>query len=89
VVVRGGRATVAKLQRHAQRTARAWSLHGRPLLGIPVFAVLEVPVNELLCRRFATFPAIYLSTVGQLGEHGFELLLTRQRPPLHRASSAR
>ena len=80
VVVRGGRDTVGKLQRHAQRTARAWSLYGQPLLGISVFAVLDMSVDELLRRRFATFSTIHLSTSGQLREHGFELLPTGQRP---------
>ena len=80
VVARGGRDTVGKLRRHAQRTARAWSLDGQPLLGISVFAVLDMTVEELLSRRFATFPTIYLPTVGELRDHGFELLATGQRP---------
>jgi hypothetical protein len=37
VVVRGGRDTPDKLRSHVQRTARAWSLDGQPLLGISVF----------------------------------------------------
>jgi hypothetical protein len=52
MVVRGGLDTVDKLHSHAQRTARAWSLDGRPLLGISVFAVLGVSLEELLERRF-------------------------------------
>lgn len=40
IVVREGRDTVEKLRNHSQRTARAWSLDGRPLLGLSVFAVL-------------------------------------------------
>jgi hypothetical protein len=80
VLVRGGRDTPDKLRTHAQRTARAWSLEGRPLLGISVFAVLDMPLDELLSRRFATFRTIHLLTVGRLREHGFELLPTGQRP---------
>jgi hypothetical protein len=79
-VVRGGRDTVEKLHGHAHRTARAWSLDGRPLLGISVFAVLDTSLAELLERRFASFRTIYLPTAGQLGEAGFELLATGQRP---------
>ena len=80
MVVRGGRDTIDKLRGHALRTARAWSLDGQPLLGISVFAVLGMSLDVLLRRRFTSFRAIYLPTVGQLGEHGFELLATGQRP---------
>lgn len=80
VVVRGGRDTPEKLRSHVQRTARAWSLDGQPLLGISVFAVLGEPLDGLLRRRFATFRTIYLLTVGGLADRGFELLATGQRP---------
>ena len=80
VVVRGGRDTPEKLRSHVQRTARAWSLDGQPLLGISVFAVLGEPLDDLLLRRFATFRTIYLPTVGGLADRGFELLPTGQRP---------
>jgi hypothetical protein len=79
-LVRGGRDTIEKLLRHAQRTARAWSLDGHPLLGISVFAVLDMPLDELLSRRFATFPTICLPTAGDLYAHRFELLPTGLRP---------
>ena len=55
LVVRGGRDTPDKLRTHAERTARAWSLDAVPLLGISVFAVLGVPLDDLLRRRLATF----------------------------------
>jgi hypothetical protein len=89
LVIRGGRDTPDKLRSHAERTARAWSLDGVPLLGISVFAVLDLPLDDLLRRRFATFRTIYLPTAGQLNEHGFDLLPTGQQPHftvrLHRA----
>ena len=69
-----------KLRSHVQRTARAWSLDGQPLLGMSVFAVLDEPLDNLLRRRFATFRTIYLPTAGRLAEHEFELLPTAQRP---------
>src|ERR1035441_9809342 len=75
-----GRDTADKLRSHVQRTVRALSLDGQPLLGISVFAVLDEPLDDLLRRRFTTFRTIYLPTVGQLAEHGFELLPTAQRP---------
>jgi hypothetical protein len=80
LLVRGGRDSVDKLRSHAQRTARAWALDGVPLLGISVFAVLDMPLETLLRRRFASFRTIYLPTVSQLNGHGFELLATGQRP---------
>jgi hypothetical protein len=54
IVVRGGRDTVDKLRHHAQRTARAWTLDGQPLLGVSVFAVLGISLEQLLARRFAS-----------------------------------
>ena len=80
VVVRGGSDTVDKIRVHALRTARAWSLDGEPLLGISVFAVLDVALDTLLRERFATFRTIYLPTVSDLTEHGFGLLPTGRRP---------
>ncbi len=80
LLVRGGRDAVDKLRVHAERTARAWSLDGLPLLGISVFAVLGLPLEVLLRRRFASFRTIYLPTAGELGKHGFELMATAQRP---------
>jgi hypothetical protein len=80
VVVRGGCDDRAKLRRHVERTARAWSLGGRPLLGISVFAVLDMRLEELLRQRFANFRSIYLLTVANLAMQGFELLATGRRP---------
>jgi hypothetical protein len=92
IVVRGGSDTRDKLRRHAERTARAWSLDGQPFLGVSVFAVLDVALEELLRQRFANFRAIYLPTAARLAGHGFELLPTGQRPHftirLRRASDA-
>jgi hypothetical protein len=80
VLVRGGPDTREKLARHARRTARAWSLDGQPLLGISVFAVLDIPLNDLLSARFATYRMIHLPTAAALGDHGFDLLPTGLRP---------
>src|SRR5205085_2503450 len=72
--------TVEKLRRHAERTARAWALDGRPLWGISIFAVQDMPLDDLLRRRFTSFRTIYLPTVGQLTDCGLDLLPTGQRP---------
>src|ERR1019366_1294584 len=66
--VRGGPDTVDKLRRHAERTARAGALDGGPLLGISVFAVLDMSLDDLLRRRFTSFRTIYLPTAGRLAE---------------------
>jgi hypothetical protein len=58
----------------------AWSLDGQPFLGISVFAVLDMPLEDLLRQRFANFRDIYLPTAARLARHGFELLPTGQRP---------
>jgi hypothetical protein len=80
VLVRGGPDTPDKLARHAQRTARAWSLDGQPLLGISVFAVLDISLEELLSARFATYRVIHIPTSAALHDHGFDLLPTGLRP---------
>ena len=80
VLVRGGANTQDKLARHARRTARAWSLDGQPLLGISVFAVLDVPIDELLSARLATYRTIHLPTAAGPRDHGFALLPTGLRP---------
>jgi hypothetical protein len=82
IVVRGGSDTRDKLRRHSERTARAWALDGQPLLGISVFAVLGMPLEDLLRERFTNFRAVYLPTAARLAGHGFELLPTGQRPHL-------
>jgi len=91
VLVRGGPDTGDKLARHAGRTARAWSLDGQPLLGISAFAVLDLPLDELLSARFATYRVIHLPAAAALLDRGFELLPTGLRPHytvrLHRADS--
>jgi hypothetical protein len=79
-VVRGGSDTPEKLRRHAERTARAWSLDGRAFLGVSVFAVLDGPLDDLLRQRFANFRNIHLSTADRLASHGFKLLPTGLRP---------
>jgi len=80
LIVRGGPDTVDKLRRHASRTARAWALDGVPLLGISVFAVLDMSLDDLLRRRFTSFRTVYLPAAGKLAEYQFELLPTGQRP---------
>ena len=80
VLVRGGPDTRDKLARHAHRTARAWSLDGQPLLGISVFAVLDIPLDELLSARFATYRVIHMPAAARLRDRGFELLPTGLRP---------
>ena len=79
-LVRGGPDNLDKLRRHAERTARAWALDGQPLFGISVFAVLGIPLDDLLRRRFTSFRTIYLPTAGLIAEFRFELLPTGQRP---------
>jgi hypothetical protein len=80
IIVRGGIDTRDKLRRHAHRTARAWSLDGKPLLGISVFAALGSSLEDLLRRKFASFRMVYLPTVARLAKDGFHLLPTGQHP---------
>jgi len=42
--------------------------------------VLDMPLDDLLRRRFASFRTVYLPTAGRLAECPFELLPTGQRP---------
>jgi len=85
IVVRGGSDTRDKLRRHAERTARAWSLDGQPLLGVSVFAVLDVLLEDLLRQRFANFRTIYLPW--RLGSPSTASSpATRKPPPCARSS---
>ena len=83
VVVRGGPVTSANLAHHAQRTHAAFSLDGRPLWGVSVACALDdigSASHDGLLRRFASYRAVHLPTVGQLSAAGFDLLPTFQRP---------
>jgi hypothetical protein len=88
LLLRGGPDTVEKLRKHAQRTAQAWSLDGQPLLGISVFAVLDVQADELLRSRLANYRVVHQPIVRQLYEAQFQLLPHIPPPALHRALAA-
>ena len=79
LLVRGGRDSIEKLRRHAERPARRWLLDGVPLTGISVFAALDGNVEELLAR-FSSYRFVYTPTVAVVREH-FALLATGARPP--------
>jgi len=53
LVIRGGPDTTGTLGQDAARTAEFWALEGVPLLGISVFAVLGMPLDQLLRDRSA------------------------------------
>ena len=83
VVVRGGPDAVAKLRRHAERTARAWTLDGDALEGISVFAALDEAGSASLDGLLAamrSYRVVHLCRVGALREAGFVLLATATRP---------
>jgi hypothetical protein len=46
VFIRGGPDTVGELRRHAERTARAWALDGRPFLGIALAERLDLVMSQ-------------------------------------------
>jgi len=70
----------------------AWSLDGKPLLGVSVFAVVDVPLEHLLGQRFATFRMVHLPTAADLTSAWSELPSTGLRPHftlrLHRSDEA-
>jgi hypothetical protein len=83
VVIRGGPDTAGKLARHADRTARAWTLDGGALHGVSVFgAVDELGDASLdgILEAMATYRVVYLCRVGELRAAGFDLLPTATRP---------
>ncbi len=59
LVIRGGPDTTGTLGQDAARTAEFWALEGVPLLGISVFAVLGMPLDQLLRDRFSRFSVIH------------------------------
>jgi len=82
-VLRGGPDTADKLQTHALRTARAWSLEGSPLFGVSVMCALDdvgpAAIDELL-KQMRTYRVVHRCAVGDLRLAGFELLATAVRP---------
>lgn len=83
VVVRGGPDTARKIAAHAQRTARAFNLDGRPALGVSAFAVLEdVGPASLagILQRTSTCRTVYVVAMVTLERAGFTVLPTFQRP---------
>lgn len=84
VALRGGPDSVAKLERHARRTHRAFELDGGEVFGVSVFCALDdrgpASLDELLSARLASYRWVHVPTVQQLGEAGFSLLATFGRP---------
>lgn len=76
--MRGGRDSLDKLRRHAERPARQWLLDGVPLVGVSVFAALDGDLEGLLAR-FSSYRFVYTPTVAVVREQ-FELLATGARP---------
>ena len=84
VVARGGPDTATKLQGHARRTHRAWSLDGEPLFGVSVFCALDADgpasLDGLLAGRLRTYRVVHQCQAGDLLAAGFALLPTAGRP---------
>lgn len=78
LLVRGGRDSMDKLRRHAERPARQWLLDDVPLIGISVFAAFDGDLVGLLAR-FSSYRFVYTPTVAAVREQ-FELLATGARP---------
>jgi hypothetical protein len=78
LVIRGGPDTTGALGQDAARTAEFWALEGVPLLGISVFAVLGMPLDQLLRDRFSRFSVIHRLQASYLEE--FQLLPTFRSP---------
>jgi hypothetical protein len=78
LVIRGGPDTTGTLGQDAARTAEFWALEGVPLLGISVFAVLGMPLDQLLRDRFSRFSVIHRLQASSLEE--FQLLPTFRSP---------
>ena len=83
IVIRGGPDTLAKLKKHATRTARAWTMNDEPLEGVSVFCALDDVGKASLdgiMATMASYRIVYLPTVAALRAAGFELLPTATRP---------
>ncbi|HEX2821075.1 MAG TPA: hypothetical protein VHO07_13050 [Streptosporangiaceae bacterium] len=78
LVIRGGPDTTGTLGQDAARTAEFWALEGVPLLSISVFAVLGMPLDQLLRDRFSKFSVIHRLQASYLEE--FQLLPTFRSP---------
>jgi hypothetical protein len=93
IVVRGGRDTIEKLELHAKRTARRWTLNGVPLEGVSVFCALDQAGSASLDRVLSamrTYRYVHLVEASELRAAGFALLATGRRPhfTLHAATGS-
>ena len=83
IVVRGGPNSIARLTKHALRTAQFWDLDGEPLFGVSVLCALDdvgpASLPDVL-TQLGTYPTVHLTTAGRLDAAGFELLPTAARP---------
>jgi hypothetical protein len=77
------------LHENAEQTAQAWALDGRPFLSVSDFAVLDMPLDDLLRRRFTSFRTVYLPAAGRLAECQFRVAGHRAVATLHSPAPAR
>lgn len=84
VVLRGGPDTGLLIRSHARRVNRLYVLDGAELWAISVYVALDDvgtgSAKAILRTKLRSYTHVYLPTVGQLREAGFELLATFARP---------
>lgn len=80
-MVRGGPITLAKLEQAAARQARAYSLHGAPMVSVSVFgAVSGRSLETTLSGPLLTYQTYAAPSVGALLRAGFDVVPTFRAP---------
>ena len=84
LVLRGGPDTGSLIRSHARRVNRLFVLDGAEVWAISVFVALDdvgpASAEAILRTKLRSYGHVYLPTVGQLRNAGFDLLATFARP---------
>jgi hypothetical protein len=75
LLLRGGPESVVKLRRHIERMRRAFLLDGNAVLGISMFAALDVMGIDsregILSARLSTYRLVHFVSAGDITATGF------------------
>lgn len=84
VLVRGGPDSAAKLRRHVERMHRAFLFDSNPVLGVSMFAALDVVGIDsregLLSQRLSTYRLVHFVSAGDITATGFAVVPSFRRP---------
>jgi hypothetical protein len=84
VLLRGGPDSTAKLRRHIERMHRAFVFDGDPVLGVSMFAALDLvgidSRDGILSLRLSTYRLVHFVSAGSITAIGLAVVPTFHRP---------